>query len=225
MTPKGIPILLQQKSIPMEDFTTAPCPSGLCNSHVQGVIDLVEKSLYASSVRAHRGLQRHLHQVKTKAFDPVDASQRTLDHGLRCHPPNRVSSSFSRDPALTPIRMGALRDFASRTIAFSRSFPRYSGVNAKPVRLPSALHRQSVMEMDVCNERDMNLLLNFSDGPGGFLIDHSDRMISQPASRDDGSGRRSSYVTCIVFVMDWTETGASPPILTEPSEIWRVFLR
>ena len=28
-----------------------------------------------------------------------------------------------------------------------------------------------------------------------------------------------------VFVIDWTETGASPPILTEPIEIWRVFLR
>jgi hypothetical protein len=28
-----------------------------------------------------------------------------------------------------------------------------------------------------------------------------------------------------VVVIDWMETGASPPTATEPSWIWRVFLR
>jgi len=55
-----------------------------------------------------------------------------------------------------------------------------------------------VMEMDVCNERDMNLLLNFSDGPGGFLIDHSDPddFAARPLETTD-LGDGLSYVTCI----------------------------
>ncbi len=52
------------------------------------------------------------------------------------------------------------------------------------------------------------------------------RTISQPAfssRRICWTVYRASLVS--VFVIDWMEIGASPPILTEPTEIWRVLLR
>ena len=83
-----------------------------------------------------------------------------------------------------------------------------------------ASRAKSMMKMDVGNERNLNLLLDLRDGPGCLLIDHghpNDFTARLFKTADLTTVFRISRVS--VFVMDWTEMGASPPILTEPIEI------
>src|SRR5262249_2508999 len=88
-------------------------------------------------------------------------------------PPCCSSRSFSREPALTPIRIGILilgqvDDFLDEALA-----PDVAGIEAEPVHaLLEGDERQLVVEVDVGDERDADLALDLAELLGRLSHGH-----------------------------------------------------
>src|SRR4051812_207199 len=138
------------------------------------------------------------------------------------------SSSFSSDPALTPIRIGTPRAFASRAI--SRTLSWY-------LMLPGLIRRPwmpaSSAAIAYFHWKWMSATTGIvacsaicRSASASSQCGTATRTISQPVATSAAICWSVALTSAVfVVVIDWTDTGASPPTSTEPTRIFRVALR
>ena len=143
-------------------------------------------------------------------------------------PPWRSRSSFSREPPFTPMRIGTARSFAARTTsATRRALPMLPGLRRTPAT-PASIARRARTWLKwmsattgMVTDRAMSARFAAASSSGTAT-----RTMSQPAacsSRHWATVASRSRVSAVVI--DWTETGASPPMATAPRRICRQGLR
>src|SRR3990170_2100990 len=99
-------------------------------------------------------------------------------------PPYVASRSFSREPPLTPIRIGIFRSLAAATTSMTICLPpMLPGLEPKPIHtLIEGDEREPVVEVDVGHERDPDLPLDLPELFRRFLDRHG--------AADDVAARR-----------------------------------
>ena len=162
---------------------------------------------------------------------PISSMRRTwtdgaFHHGGRRRPSVLLQEVLLQGTRIDPdadsnvSRLGRLDDGTdSRSIRIAR-------IDANPVgAVAHGRKGQTVVEVNVRNEGDMDLLPDGLDGRSGSLIPdgHADDLAAGPFQAPDLGKRFSPTSRVSVDVMDWTTTGAPPPICTPPTNTGLVF--
>src|SRR5512132_2807771 len=136
--------------------------------------------------------------------------------------------SFSSDPAFTPMRMGTPLALASRAISLTLSwYLMLPGLIRSPwipaSRAAMAYFHWKWMSATTGTVDFAAIALSAS---ASSQCGTATRTMSTPAATSDAICCNVASMSAVfVVVMDWTLTGASPPIATRPSWICRDFLR
>src|SRR6266550_3720756 len=136
--------------------------------------------------------------------------------------------SFWSEPAFTPMRIGTPRAFASRAISRTLSwYLMFPGLMRRPCtpasRAAIAYFHWKWMS---ATTGTVDLAAIATSASASSQCGTATRTMSTPAATSDAiCCSVASMSEVFVVVMDWTLTGASPPIATRPSWICRDFLR
>src|SRR5881628_1354252 len=199
----------------------------LGHAQVERVVDLVGEHPVRLDHHARvRGLQRNLHLRIVAVFKDPDVSQRGLDHAFGGRPTvlgEKILLERARvdpDPNGNLLFLGDVHD-----LLYERLAADVSGVEAQAVdALLERDERQLVAEVDVGHEGNADLPLDLAELLGRLADAH--RTMSQPAASSAQISSSVAWTSRVsVFVIDCTVSGASPPILTPPNRICRVFRR
>ena len=165
-----------------------------------------------------------------QVFQNADMAKGALDNGLGCRMTvllkqmlferTRVDADANRE---RPLLLAGAHDFGDFVLPAD-----VAGIDPEPVHaLFHRFKRQTIIEMDVGHQRKFRSLSDFADGawqhPRPGPQDARSRTPPGSSFLIWSSVAFGSRVS--VLHMDWTTTGAPPPIFTEPRVICRVFLR
>src|SRR3954470_5518419 len=138
------------------------------------------------------------------------------------------SSSFSRDPAFTPIRIGTPRAFASRAINRTLSwYLMLPGLIRRPwIPASRAAIAYFHWKWMSATTGTVDLAAIATNASASSQWGTATRTMSTPVATSEAICCRVALMSAVlVVVIDCTETGASPPIATRPSCSCRVFRR
>src|SRR5450759_4137150 len=139
--------------------------------------------------------------------------------------PYLASSRLSREPALTPIRIGTPAAEAARAISPTRSsnflmFPGLTRTAAQPASIAANTYRGWKWMSAITGICDLAAIAGRA--ATSSVSGTATRTIWQPAAVSSAICCRVALTSAVFVVhIDWTETGASPPTGTEPTVIRR----
>src|SRR3954452_2304595 len=136
--------------------------------------------------------------------------------------------SFSREPALTPMRIGTPRAFASRAISRTLSwYLMFPGLIRRPwTPASSAAIAYFHWKWMSATTGIVACSAIWTSASASSQCGTATRTIWQPVATSAAICWSVAFTSAVfVVVIDWTETGASPPTSTEPTRIFRVVLR
>ncbi len=142
--------------------------------------------------------------------------------------PWRSSNSFSSEPAFTPIRIGTPRAFASRAMSRTLSwYLMFPGLIRSPwIPASSAAIAYFHWKWMSATTGTVDFAAIAGRAAASSQCGTATRTMSTPAATNEAiCCRVPSMSEVFVVVIDWTRTGASPPIVTSPTRTCRVFRR
>src|SRR5579875_3533578 len=135
------------------------------------------------------------------------------------------SKRLSSEPALTPIRIEMPASLAALAIAatWSSNFLMLPGFTRTPAQPASIAAKTYLGWKWMSAITGIWLCLAISGSASASSWDGTaTRTMSQPVAVSSAICWRVALTSAVsVVVIDWTETGASPPTATEPTLIWR----
>src|SRR5262245_43633469 len=142
--------------------------------------------------------------------------------------PCRANSSFSSEPAFTPIRIGTLRALASRAIRRTLSwYLMLPGLIRSPwIPASSAAIAYFHWKWMSATTGTVDFAAIAVSASASSQCGTATRTTSTPAATSDAICCRVALTSdVLVVVIDWTRMGASPPIVPSPTRTCRVFRR
>src|SRR5215207_2556655 len=142
--------------------------------------------------------------------------------------PCLASTSFSSDPAFTPMRIGTLRALASRAIRRTLSwYLMLPGLMRSPwIPASSAAIAYFHWKWMSATTGTVDLAAIAVRASASSQCGTATRTMSTPAATSEAICCRVALMSAVlVVVIDWMRIGASPPIVTSPTRTCRVFLR
>ena len=135
------------------------------------------------------------------------------------------SSRLSRDPALTPIRIGMPAADAALAISPTLSsnalmLPGLTRTAAQPASMAAKTYLGWKWMSAMTGICDLRAIVGSASASS--WVGQATRTMSQPVAVSSAicCSVALMSVVCVV-VIDWTDTGASPPTSTPPTLIWR----
>ena len=142
--------------------------------------------------------------------------------------PYFASSSGSSDPAFTPMRIGTPRSLASRAISRTLSwYLMFPGLIRRPwMPASSAAIAYFHWKWMSATTGTVDFAAIATSASASSQCGTATRTMSTPAATSEAICCSVALMSAVfVVVIDWIDTGASPPIATPPRSICRLFLR